>query len=731
MKKKLLLYMLFICSLNLNAQKMNLNDLMNICNQSSWESVNQIMISKNWVFYESTKGDKENYNTITWSYEKSTYDDKAQAWLFLYTYEKKPEKLKFIVFNAETYKSLQTSLNSYGFKLIDSKIDNDFIVSNYSNNKFTLLVSTSKREDNESVVSSSHTVYNFTLLKRNSIYDTENGKKMEYYENGNIESEFSLSNGKLNGTFKLYYENGIVKKTGTYLNGLANGTFIEYNLNSYKTDEYQMQNDKLNGLYTSYEYNRSGILIFKTCTNYIDNKEDGMKKTFLIDGNKESLMSFINYSSGVKNGDFQINYIDSLITGTYNNDKLNGEYRVYIDHKTLALGGLVRTELNDYSLIEQVTYLNDKKTGYWKVFDLSGKVAAEGRYENDKRTGEWRYYHYSQLNIKSQLLPCANQLYLIENYSNGELNGKSIRYSYIQDVKIPCINSNKNDTCYDSRCFDIYETSYFLNNKLEGPYELRDSKNCIVSKGDYRNGLKTGEWIQRYTSTDINDSIYYYYEKGVFTNGLRDGKWCSFYKENKITRTYTYKNGKLNGEYTIWNKYNKPKEKRVFANGELKELTIYDSIGNNKLREYEILEISDKGIRCKKIEWFNTQYSIQEYYFKLDGELKIEMFDLLFSLNQRNFSTPNEIYKDGEFILFQSNVPVIKGKYCKNKKCDEWRYDYPLIHVYCIKSFNQDNLLNERYYDSESQELYSGKIELEEDGVVQTIKIKKGLKQDK
>ena len=95
------------------------------------------------------KGNSDRYSTITWSYNKS-YEDKAEAWIYLYTYEGLPNKISYSVFNTPSYSVIQNSLGSKGYKLDNSKIDDNELVSVYSNNSFILEVTTEKREQQDS-----------------------------------------------------------------------------------------------------------------------------------------------------------------------------------------------------------------------------------------------------------------------------------------------------------------------------------------------------------------------------------------------------------------------------------------------------------------------------------------------------------------------------------------------------------------------------------------------------
>ena len=79
MKRLLLLITLFFACVTAYSQNLSLNELFALCNKPNWDEVNEYMLKKGWEYHESSKGDDTHYNTITWSYEKEYYKDKAKG----------------------------------------------------------------------------------------------------------------------------------------------------------------------------------------------------------------------------------------------------------------------------------------------------------------------------------------------------------------------------------------------------------------------------------------------------------------------------------------------------------------------------------------------------------------------------------------------------------------------------------------------------------------------------
>lgn len=808
---KLTIVLTLLTCLSIFGQKLTLTDLINLCSKKNWEDVNQILLSKGWTYYDSEKGNTYKYNTITWSFNKNYYADKAQAWFHIYTYEGLPNKISYSVFNKESYSIIQNSISSAGFKLTNSEIEDNEIVSTYSNTNYTLQLSTEKREQSEDYrASRSFTAYEIVLIRKAGVYDPDNGKKTDYYygdvvkaeyaltngkingplkvyhyngkikktgnysngienglfkeydENGNLEAEYSMTTGELNGEFKTYYPNRKLKKSGKYLKGNEHGHFVEYDEYGIKNAEYEMANGMKNGLMNIYEdgkivvtiaykddnrngqrieyyYNdETGDLQLKQIEEYSNDEKNGTWKLLFIEDGKERLLKFENYTKGVLNGAFQDINGDSLIIGSYKNDELHGEYRVYRDLMKTIFGGVIQTDTSVITLISEGSYYEGLESGHWKNYGLSGTLTSEGRFSNGHKSGEWNYYYTSLIDENGGNMPYSRQLYLVQNFSNGKLDGKSTRFSYLEELKFPCseIDNNKSslDTCRKYVYQKVSETKYYKNDKLNGPYELRDSINEIIAKGFFKDDLKDGEWFHRYVEKDINDETYFIYQKGNYNKDKRDGKWIQYYTEGNISKTFNYWNGELHGEYTEWNNLNKPREIKHFLNGKLTELVIYDSLGTKPNRRYEIYNEQYNNYKCRKTEYYtdNTSTS-QEYWLKKEKEIDHNWFELIFTLSVGEFSDGTMGYKDGVFkLLNPENQPLIKGKYYKEDRVGLWTFFFYDQKVKVESNFTKNNKIDEKYF-SINGNLFTGEFIYndEENGIREERKIKDGLRNGK
>ena len=743
MKSIISLVLILFTSLISYGQKLSLTDLQSISNKKKWESINQNLMNKGWEYYDSRKGSSVKYNTITWSYKKSTSkihsygeEDIAQAWLYLYTYEGFPSKVKYLVFNKSSYNIIQKSLTSNGYKLLNSEIEDNELISSYSNQKFILKITTKKREQE---YETSQTVYEFLLIKKASIYDSDNGVKTDYYYDDIKKSEYTLKNGEMNGELKVFHYNGIIKKKGNYSEGKANGRFTEYDNNGNIEAEYTMINGKLNGVlkiykagdidilvtykndtkngqYIEYIYNNeTGELQFKTVGEYIDGEKNGTWKLSLIDNqNTERLLEYENFNNGIKNGNFQKVSDDSLFLGSYKNNLLHGEYRIYFDIlKMLGGSSVINTDTNKLVLLTKGKYFNGIKSGYWKNYDISSTLRNEGEYSNGEVNGLWKHYYSTYGDGNGGELPYSKQLYLAQNYKNGKLDGKSTRYSYLEKENYPCSDvikeKNNKDTCLRLNFQKVFETTYYKNGKLNGPIEIRDSLNEIITKGNFKNNLKEGRWIQRHAQKDTNNNVFFLFNEGEYINGLKEGVWKKYSHEDKILETFNYKKDELHGEYFRWNEFGKLREKKQFSFGNLISLITYDSLGLEPLEKYEIFEETKNYYKCKRTEYFENSLKSQEYRVEKKDEINHNFFKLMFHFAiDKDIPFGDNGFKDGKYYLLNSKKqPLVTGKYYKERRIGLWRYFYYEQDVKIEYNFIEDKMNDEKYFDLNGG-LYSG-----------------------
>lgn len=334
------------------------------------------------------------------------------------------------------------------------------------------------------------------------------------------------------------------------------------------------------GQFVIYHYDdETGKLRIKETGEYLNDQLNNTRKVILIEEDEnERILMFENYTRGVKNGLFQKLIGDSLIIGNYQNDKLHGKYKIYLDFLKQVFEGVLNTDTANLFLMVDGNYYEGKKSGYWKNYIFPyHELSSEGNFLNGQKTGEWKYYH-----LAFDTTQCYKKPYLIQNYLNGKLHGKSVQYSYIElemgnysidvatntivgtptyeKINLELEEDTYSQTDYDSSfslgyvkmlctCTKIFQTTFYKNGKLNGPFEFRDSTNKIIEEGFYKEDLKDGKWIS------------YFYEQNVKIES-------TFVDNEKIDKKYfTLKGKPFSGKFVYYDDKNEVKEIRKIKKG--------------------------------------------------------------------------------------------------------------------------------------------------------------------
>jgi antitoxin component YwqK of YwqJK toxin-antitoxin module len=591
----------------------------------------------------------------------------------------------------------------------------------------------------------------------------ENGLFKEFDEFGSIEVEYNMLNGILSGSVKYYYPNGNLRRAGKHNGGKESGEFVEYDEFGAKTAEYVMLNgarngvfkvykegkidvlttyvdDIRNGVYENYFYDEeTGKLEFKQLGEYADDQMTGSwKLVFIEDDADERVLTYYNYIGGMRNGPFQEIVGDSLIVGSYKGNKLHGNYKAYLDVTRAFLGGEMNTNIDSLTLVVEGEYYEGEKSGYWRFYDFTKTLRSEGSFVNGLEHGEWKYYYANWTDLEGIPRLYAKELFLVLNYSNGKLNGRSTRYSYLEEELYPCSEGDDSalaqDTCRRNVYNKVLEVAYYKGGKLDGPFEVRDSTNTIVAKGSFKDDLKDGEWLHRYVNTEVNEQVYIFYESGNYIRDKREGKWLQYHNEGDLIASFYYRNGEFHGEYVLYNESNEIKEKKEFRNGKLTDVIFYDSLGVRPVRRLEIYDEKDISLRCRASDYFENGYASQEYWMEKKGEIDHQWFEIVFMLSiEGDDSDEMTGYRDGAYQLFdKDNRPLVSGKYFKENRIGLWSFYYYDQGVKIESNYFRGQIMDEKYFTL-SGELYSGDFVYDDLGnkIREERRIKHGLRNGK
>lgn len=670
------------------SQKISLAELHAMSSNKNWETSNKYLLSKGWEFHTSSMGDDEHYNTITWAFDKSySNDNKANGWVYIYTYDGLPNKVMYRFRVKEYYSSIRKQLPANGYKLENEEIFDERVIATYVNANYILKLTYARETDDDSYYSAkSFTAYEITVYKKGGVYDPNNGKKQEFDADGNLEAEYVLKNGKINGELKVYNPNGTLKRTANYKMGVEDGITTFY----------------------YYDDNDNNTLIGKFFGSVKNDKKEGKWLSNFVQNGSERTLSFENYANDLKEGEFREVQGDSLIYGYYKNDLLNGKYKIFRDLKKMLIGGIIETDTTKLIKVTAGQYADDKRTGYWKNYHLSGLMDSEGMYADSLKTGIWKRYYDTYLDENDKETEYSGKLIAEELFYNGKKNGESVVYSALKEVSIPCEKPDE-EGCVKFEFIPITVRATYRDDLLEGPFTAKNKAGVVLRKGNFLNGEPAGVWME-YSSSDYSfwpDKQTY--ETGNYINGKKEGKWERYDADNNLLESYRYQNGLISGEHLTFLK-GKVTEKKLFSDGKLIKLEKLSNDGT-VLKEYFITDEKPYSYYCRITSRVN------------DGELS-GIYTNTYRVTKKDTENIHpvtfqlDIESDSDKVLnglFERKTLdgklVSTGNYTANKKTGTWEdyyYDQKVLTTFVYDGYGQ--VTSEYYYDLKRDEPFSGEF---------------------
>lgn len=348
------------------------------------------------------------------------------------------------------------------------------------------------------------------------------------YPNGVISSEGYLRNGKPDGYWKSYYKNGQLKSEGNRLNYMLDSTWIFYNENGEKISEINYKNGRKNGY--RYTYLKDEYIV-----EYFEN--DVKEKYTKVYYNEGSIKKIIPFEAGLENGTALTFNKDSVIILIEEYKKgilLSREVINRIDKNGLKQG-LWKFFYSDGTLMEEVTYLNDKKNGFLKRYDENGVLVKIEKYVNDVlqtdvpelKEYEIRKDYYSNGQIKVE-----------GSYFNNKPDG--IRREYDEEGNII-----KGYIFFDG----ILKAEGIIdaNGKKQGYWKEYYPSGKLMAEGKYKDSYKVGVWNYYYENGKLE-------QKGKYNSKQNPvGEWNYYYENGNIYKIENYLDGELDGDYIEFN----------------------------------------------------------------------------------------------------------------------------------------------------------------------------------
>lgn len=297
-------------------------------------------------------------------------------------------------------------------------------------------------------------------------------------------------------------------------------------------------------------------------------------------------------------------------------------------------------------------YLKDNKpTGFWKSYYVTGIKKSEGKWFNNKLDSVWIFY--------DQLEDTLEKI----NYFLGKKNGYHLKYFKNDEFKNKFsskelyVNGLRNDKSYN-----YYETGElkkvvpYLNGKRQGVGFEYDRKGNIITINRYRNNkIIVKENINRYNK-----------------DGKKEGVWREFYNNGNIKEEKSYLNGKLHGFFKIYNEEGKLLDAIKYENGEV-------NLKSNDIEtDIEIKEEYDKNENLVYQGSYRKDIPIGIHrYFNNNGKVtKSIIYDIYGNLIAEGIVLINGIEEGDWIYYYDSGKKRAVGKYSNGNKHGKWAYYY-------------------------------------------------------
>ncbi|MDX1904645.1 MAG: toxin-antitoxin system YwqK family antitoxin, partial [Thermonemataceae bacterium] len=208
-----------------------------------------------------------------------------------------------------------------------------------------------------------------------------------------------------------------------------------------------------------------------------------------------------------------------------------------------------------------------EKTGYYKSYFKSGRLALEGNFKQNKPNGWFKEYYDTTFSKKT---PLKSQVFYENGLKNGKMwalnmqgdtiqkanfkdnqlegdflsyypNGKIFRKSFFKDTNVEGLA----EEFYESG--KIAKKMYFKNGQIDSICAYYYESGNIKAKEFYKNGLLNGLQSTYYDANSSHIQSNYF-----MRNNVKIGKEEIFAENGNLVQVAFYENGLLEGDYKQW-----------------------------------------------------------------------------------------------------------------------------------------------------------------------------------
>lgn len=194
-----------------------------------------------------------------------------------------------------------------------------------------------------------------------------------------------------------------------------------------------------------------------------------------------------------------------------------------------------------------------KKQGYWKKRDpKTDKLVYEGEFKDDVPVGKFKYY-YPNDSVRAIMYfkDAGKTAYARLFHMSGKRMAEG-RY-YNKEIK------DSVWTYYDEAGSLLSREKYVMGKK-QGAAFVYFPDGVVSEERNYKNDIQDGIFKQYFDAKRLRAS-------GAYVNGQLDGKVCYFYPNGVEAAAGYYINGQKNGAWIYKSQNGKIKDKELYVNG--------------------------------------------------------------------------------------------------------------------------------------------------------------------
>lgn len=348
-----------------------------------------------------------------------------------------------------------------------------------------------------------------------------------------------MRNGKPDGFWKTYYPDGILKSEGNRNDFELDSIWIFYNEKGDTIQKIDYNKGKKNGFFSTYQYEynngkTSGGIFSKEL--YLNDVKQGLSYYYT----DNILNKTIYYKDGKKHGlSKEYDSTGKIVYITeYKNDYIVNRERINYTDKTGLKQGLWKTFHSNDRVSSEAYYKNDTLNGYYKEFDISGKLLKIEKYSFG-------------IVVADSLNEGKNAINWVEDYyENGKIKFKG---SYKEGLPVGL----HKEFAYDGSAIAAKEYDLSGNITAEGIVDENDRKQGEwklyyetgeeKAKGSYKDNLKTDLWIFYYPGGKVE-------QKGKYVSDRPSGLWTWYYENGNVWREENLYRGKGEGSFVEYDK---------------------------------------------------------------------------------------------------------------------------------------------------------------------------------